>query len=178
MSFGNNLKLIRKEKGLSQEQMAEMLNVSRQAISKWESENGYPKTDKLLIIAKELGVSLDYLMDNIQDGQVGAGDIVVVPESYNKIYITTFDGSKMVNCLSIRYSKIVFPAKSEPAYILQAVDRIGFFGAHTVVLGWYEDEETVKKEMTGIMNAMERAEKIYNLKYFTDVTFGFRTKRK
>ena len=39
MSFGNNLKLIRKEKGITQEQLAEMLNVSRQAVSKWEPTN-------------------------------------------------------------------------------------------------------------------------------------------
>lgn len=37
MDFGNNLRLIRKEKGLTQEQFAEMLGVSRQAVSKWES---------------------------------------------------------------------------------------------------------------------------------------------
>ena len=40
-------------------------------------------------------------------------------------------------------SKISFPAKNEPAYILQAVDRVGFFGAHTVVPGWYEDDVSV-----------------------------------
>lgn len=40
-------------------------------------------------------------------------------------------------------SKISFPAKNERAYILQAVDRVGFFGAHTVVPGWYEDDISV-----------------------------------
>ncbi len=41
--------------------MAEILSVSRQTISKWESGLGYPETEKLLFIAKELNVSLDYL---------------------------------------------------------------------------------------------------------------------
>ena len=58
MSFGSNLKLIRKEKGITQEQLAEMLNVSRQAVSKWESDSGYPETDKLLLLAGKLNVSL------------------------------------------------------------------------------------------------------------------------
>ena len=62
MSFADNLKMIRKEKGLTQEQLAEILGVSRQAVSKWESNNGYPETDKLIVIAKEFGVSLDYLI--------------------------------------------------------------------------------------------------------------------
>ena len=41
--------------------MAEILHVSRQAVSKWESNGGYPETEKLLLIAKELNTSLDYL---------------------------------------------------------------------------------------------------------------------
>ena len=81
MSFGNNLKLLRKEKGLTQEQLAEMLGVSRQAISRWEFDNGYPETDKLLIIAKELDVSLDYLMDNVPSKQGQAENNIIAPVS-------------------------------------------------------------------------------------------------
>lgn len=61
MSFAENLKNIRKKRNITQEQLADMLAVSRQAISKWESGFGYPETEKLLIIANELNVSLDYL---------------------------------------------------------------------------------------------------------------------
>lgn len=46
---------------MTQEELAEVLSVSRQAISKWESGFGYPETEKLLLLAKELNVSLDYL---------------------------------------------------------------------------------------------------------------------
>lgn len=91
------------------------------------------------------------------------------PEKYNKLMITMFDGSQAVNCLSVKYSKILFPAKNEPAYILQAVDRVGFFGAHTVVLGWYEDEISVKKELDAIIEAMNRGDKVYHLQFFTNV---------
>jgi transcriptional regulator with XRE-family HTH domain len=62
MSFAENLQTIRKEKHISQEDLAEMIGVSRQAVSKWEQGNGYPETEKLIIISKTLNVSLDYLM--------------------------------------------------------------------------------------------------------------------
>ena len=62
MSFSDNLKAIRKEKNLSQEELAELLGVSRQAVSKWELGDGYPEVEKLLTIAGKLNVSLDSLM--------------------------------------------------------------------------------------------------------------------
>lgn len=61
MSFAENLKTIRKKSNITQEQLADMLGVSRQAVSKWESEGGYPETETLLLLAKEMDVSLDYL---------------------------------------------------------------------------------------------------------------------
>ena len=62
MSFGENLQLIRKKNQLSQEGLAEMLGVSRQAVSKWELGEGYPEVDKLLLLSKKLNVSLDSLL--------------------------------------------------------------------------------------------------------------------
>ena len=53
---------LRKESGLSQEQLAEQLKVSRQAISKWESGNAVPESEKLIAISRYFGVSLDYLL--------------------------------------------------------------------------------------------------------------------
>ena len=61
MSFAENLKYIRKKRNITQEELADILSVSRQAVSRWESEIGYPETEKLLILARELEVSLDYL---------------------------------------------------------------------------------------------------------------------
>ena len=54
MGFSDNLKTIRKEKNLSQEELAELLGVSRQAVSKWELGDGYPEAEKLLIMAKNM----------------------------------------------------------------------------------------------------------------------------
>ena len=49
MTFGEKLQKLRKESGLSQEELADQLNVSRQAVSKWERDNGYPETEKLCV---------------------------------------------------------------------------------------------------------------------------------
>jgi transcriptional regulator with XRE-family HTH domain len=51
MGFSEKLQKIRKKNNLSQEKLAEISNVSRQAISKWESGEGYPEIDKLIKIS-------------------------------------------------------------------------------------------------------------------------------
>ena len=50
MKFGDKLIQLRKKKNLSQEELAEKLGVSRQSVSKWESNNTYPETDKIVQI--------------------------------------------------------------------------------------------------------------------------------
>lgn len=69
MALSEKLYTLRRKNGLSQEQLAEQLNVSRQAISKWEAGQSIPESDKLLSISNYFNVSLDYLMkeDETQD---------------------------------------------------------------------------------------------------------------
>ena len=62
MGFPERLQSLRKEKGLSQEQLGELLNVSRQSVSKWESGQTYPETDKLMILSDLFEITLDYLL--------------------------------------------------------------------------------------------------------------------
>lgn len=62
MVFADKLQSLRKSKGLSQEELAEKCNVTRQSVSKWETGLGYPETEKLLILCEILDVDLDYLM--------------------------------------------------------------------------------------------------------------------
>lgn len=63
MTFGEKLKEARKEAGLSQEQFAEKMSVSRSAVAKWESDKGMPDVNNLKVMAQLLDVSLDYLLD-------------------------------------------------------------------------------------------------------------------
>lgn len=62
MTFGEKIQKLRKEAGLSQEELAYQLGVSRQAVSKWERDSGYPETEKILRMAKLFHASLDDLL--------------------------------------------------------------------------------------------------------------------
>lgn len=62
MNLGDKIKECRKQAGLSQEQLAERLNVSRQAITKWETNKGIPDIANLIAISDEFGLSLDELI--------------------------------------------------------------------------------------------------------------------
>lgn len=67
MTFAEKLFKLRKDNGLSQEGLAEKLNTSRQAISKWENGQGFPETEKLILIGNIFEVSIDYLLkDTVQ----------------------------------------------------------------------------------------------------------------
>lgn len=62
MTFGEKLYQLRKAQGWSQEAVAEKLHTSRQAVSKWENDNGYPETEKIILISKLFEVNLDDML--------------------------------------------------------------------------------------------------------------------
>lgn len=67
MTFGEKLQTLRRGAGMSQDALAEKLEVSRQAVSKWERDETMPETDKLVRIARLFGVSLDGLLLDKQE---------------------------------------------------------------------------------------------------------------
>ena len=78
MTLGEKIKEARKQCGLSQEQLAEKMAVSRSAVAKWEANNGLPDVDNLKSLAAMLNVSIDYLLDNGEPIDTG-----VIREPYN-----------------------------------------------------------------------------------------------
>ena len=76
MEFNQKLQELRKQKGLTQEQLATSLYVSRTAISKWESGRGYPNIDSLKALAKFFSVTVDSL--------ISADEILIIAEEDNK----------------------------------------------------------------------------------------------
>lgn len=69
MSFSTSLKNIRKENNLSQEELAVIMNVSRQSISKYEQGTTYPEIDKLIILSRKFNITIDSLL-NIDDSEL------------------------------------------------------------------------------------------------------------
>jgi len=64
MSLAEKLVSLRKQKGLTQMDLAERLNVSRQAVSRWEVGAAVPGTDNLKVLAELYGVRIDYLLND------------------------------------------------------------------------------------------------------------------
>jgi transcriptional regulator with XRE-family HTH domain len=79
MNFGIKLQALRKEKRISQEALAGQLNVSRQAVSKWETGEGYPEMETIIMISNLFGVTLDYLMkDNKEEEPLMSEDAITL----------------------------------------------------------------------------------------------------
>ena len=69
MSLGEKIQVLRKQKGMSQEQLADALNISRQAVSKWETNESQPDIERLKEISSMFNVSIDYM---VKDGYTPA----------------------------------------------------------------------------------------------------------
>lgn len=69
MTIGEKLKQARLEKGLSQASVAEHLNLTRQSISKWENDSGYPDLDNLVRLSDYYAISLDELLKEKEESQ-------------------------------------------------------------------------------------------------------------
>ena len=66
MTIADRIQSLRKSKGMSQEELADAVGVSRQAVSKWESEQATPDLDKVVIMSDFFEVTTDYLLKGIE----------------------------------------------------------------------------------------------------------------
>ena len=78
MTLGEKIREARRKCGLSQEQLAEKMSVSRSAVAKWETDKGLPDVGNLKILARLLSVSVDQLLDEAE-----ATDELMIRETYN-----------------------------------------------------------------------------------------------
>jgi len=65
-NIAQRIQALRKARGLSQEELAEQIGVSRQAVSKWEAEQSQPELEKLILLSEYFGVSCDYLIKGVE----------------------------------------------------------------------------------------------------------------
>ena len=66
MTIADRIQSLRKTKGMSQEELADAVGVSRQAVSKWESEQATPDLEKIIIMSDIFEVTTDYLLEGIE----------------------------------------------------------------------------------------------------------------
>ena len=164
MGFPENLTKVRKERRLSQEELAELLEVSRQAVSKWEQGMGYPEVEKLLMISEKLNVSLDSLMrdevDSDSDEPLNApkSDSILIRSPYENV---------IACCNKVKASERMSGGKHAPQYALGGSESRGssFWGDQSTFLAWYATYEEISKEVEEIYNAMMRGEAAYTLQY-------------
>ncbi len=167
MSFAENIKKIRKERGLTQEELAEIMEVSRQAVSKWESGEGYPEVEKLLFLANRFNISLDALMST----EIAEESFAEPCNVTGHITISSPNENVVATCHKVLTSQKLRGGKKSPRYALYGVGSGGnyFWGEPTVFLGWYADRETISKEVDEIQKALARGIPNYQLRYSVKV---------
>ena len=121
MTFGEKLRKLRTDSGLTQEELAEKIYVTRTAISKWESDRGYPNIDSLKAISKIFSVSIDDLFS--------PDEVLTIAEQDNKQKETRFK-DMVYALLDLSISMLLFlPFFAEDADgIIQSVSLIALNG--------------------------------------------------
>lgn len=90
MTLGEKIFKLRTEQGLSQETFGERLGVSRQSVSKWETDQSIPELDKIVAVSEMFGVSTDYLLKETEEAEVLFGE----RDSDKDAYDTTRPGQR------------------------------------------------------------------------------------
>ena len=150
MEFHEKLQELRKQKGLTQEELAESLYVSRTAISKWESGRGYPNIDSLKAIAKFFSVTIDELLsgeevltiaeENQKQKEAYLRDMVfgLLDLSAAIVFFVPFFGQKAdgyVQAISLLFLTEIAPYL-KAAYFVMVIGMV-VFGISTLVLQNY-----------------------------------------
>ena len=100
MTLGEKITILRKQRGLSQEDLAAMMSISRQAVSRWEQDESMPDIDNMVLLSNIFKVSTDYLLKgenitfhettNIDFDSLPAKEKKPVPWIYKKFFANNF----------------------------------------------------------------------------------------
>lgn len=72
MNMADRIQGLRKAKGFSQEELADKVGVSRQAVSKWESGQSVPEVDKIILLSQYFNVTTDYILKGVEENKNSA----------------------------------------------------------------------------------------------------------
>lgn len=124
MNIADRIQTLRKAKGISQEELAEKIGVSRQAVSKWESEQSTPDIEKIILLSDYFEVTTDYLLKGIE------------PEKEEPIELSSAKADK--GCKNEWMNAGVFAVTAT---------AVNFIGLITAVMKWHEEQ---RDSATGI----------------------------
>lgn len=129
MALGEKLLDLRKKSGLSQEEVAEKLGVSRQTVSKWETDQTVPELIKAKLLSQLFNVSYDYLISGCQIGGDLTSIEMIVEEidwtsAWSKKYpiLASYQGVKGIDAYSEKISQLYDDFKNE--FNLNDVDTV------------------------------------------------------
>lgn len=142
MTLSEKLYELRRRKGLSQEQLAEQMGVTRQSVSKWESGQALPELGKLVVLSELFGVSVDYLVkDYLSEPETPSREVSDLEARVEEIDRRTGTGrfaytSKLKFCglplVSVRFGSAHSPDRNNTAVGIVAV---GNFAVGIVAVG-------------------------------------------
>lgn len=105
MTTGEKLQKLRKDNNYTQEELADIMNVSRQSVSKWESDVAFPETEKLIALSKLYHCTIDYLLNTDNN------DITSQTNSFNeKTAVETKNKNRLpfiITCISVHISVLI-----------------------------------------------------------------------
>jgi len=165
--FSENLKRLRTNKGLSQEQLSEIIDVSRQSISKYESGTAQPSFDKLIAIANFFDVSIDFLLLSERNNNSATikSDRIVITSRLDSLKTSV----SVASYYAFTISKIIGSSTQGPKAIVWGTYDSGLFGDKRAMLAYYRSFEDAKKELISINAAMQHGKTNYDLQYFVNV---------
>ncbi len=110
MNIADRIQSLRKSKGLSQEELADKIGVSRQSVSKWESEQSVPDVEKIKVMSDYFEVTTDYLLKGIENERQAE------PETNANIFTITATGLNFIGLLVS--CAIIYPDDQDPIAVI------------------------------------------------------------
>lgn len=167
MEFGEKLQNLRKASNLNQEQLADMLNVSRQSVSKWESGATYPEMDKLIAMAKIFKCSMDDLVNNeVKDKEIVTNKNNVVNEYVDSLLNFVVDTVNMF--FSMKFTTLI-----KSLIEIFIIGFVLFGGSIFIAVGTYEffDFLNLSGNIFGVMAMFIFFVLVFGLAIFSVVAF-------
>ena len=164
--FKDALRQLRIDQGISQEKLGEILDVSRQSISKYESGLSEPDFDKLIMIAEYFDVTTDFLlMSKINNQMKTRSERTSISSKMGQL----FGGDGIASFYKFKINRVIGSKRTVPqTYILGTYDS-GIFGDKNCLMAYYKTYADAKNELNRIDEAMEMGKTSYDLQYYVNL---------